>query len=67
MKVKVKVKVMTDADAWEKAERNALIAHREELVQAERQMVRIVWRAFIVTCIFTLSSAWLWMKLTGRT
>jgi hypothetical protein len=57
---------MTDADVWEQAERDALIAQRAELVHNERVMMRILVRVSVGLMAVVLSCAWLWMNLTGR-
>jgi type VI protein secretion system component VasF len=57
---------MTDADVWEQAEHDALLAQHSELVRNERAMVRVLVKVSIGLMAIVLASAWLWMRLTGR-
>jgi hypothetical protein len=57
---------MTDADVWEQAEHDALVAQHGELVRNERAMVRVLVKVSIGLMAIVLSSAWLWMHLSGR-
>ena len=57
---------MTDADVWEQAEHDALLAQHAELVRNERAMVRVLVKVSIGLMTVVLASAWLWLRLTGR-
>jgi hypothetical protein len=57
---------LTPADKWWQAEMRALHLQRIELVHNERVMVRVLVKVSIGLMAIVLSSAWLWMHLTGR-
>ena len=68
------VKVMTNADEWEKAERTAMLmawagrAFRREVArerheQFERAFRRWLWKAGLATAAVLLSWAWLLVRL----
>ncbi len=57
---------MTEADDWEQAEHDALLAQHAELVRNERAMVRVLVKVSIGLMTVVLASAWLWLRLTGR-
>jgi len=59
---------MTEADDWEQAEHDALLAQHAELVRNERRMVAVLVKVSIGLTAIVLASAWGWgwMHLTGR-
>lgn len=57
---------MTDADVWEQAEHDALLAQHAEFVRNERRMVAVLVKVSIGLTAVVLASAWGWMHLTGR-
>ena len=57
---------MTEADDWEQAEHDALLAQHAEFVRNERRMVAVLVKVSIGLTAIVLASAWGWMRLTGR-